>query len=94
MFHPTNICLKIFWQLGYKNEMLKNTQMNGKHVTRVLRLSRDQILQSFVFGLKPHTRNELEMQNVKTMEEYICKVKTIELKLRRSYKKILQSKLK
>jgi hypothetical protein len=61
-----------------------NTQYEWEALaTRVFDLSDDQLLQTYVHGLKPYIRDELEMHNITTMEKARCKEKTAKNKLKR-----------
>ena len=52
--------------------------------TRVLKLTNEQCLQTYVRGLKQYLRDELEMHNITTMEKERRKEKFIENKFKRS----------
>ena len=53
--------------------------------TRVPELTNDQRLQTYIHGLKPHIREELELHNTPTMGEERRKAKIIENKFKRSH---------
>ena len=52
--------------------------------THVPELAIDQRLQTYIHGLKPHIRDELELHNTSTMEKGRRKAKIIENKFKRS----------
>jgi hypothetical protein len=58
-----------------------NLSINGNILSRVFGLSDDQLLQSYIGGLKPHIQDELRLHEVTMVEIEIRKEKSIEEKL-------------
>ena len=56
-------------------------------MTRVSELTDNQRLQSYVYGLKPYIRDELELLNVSTLDKARRKAKIIEEKLKKTWNK-------
>jgi hypothetical protein len=53
--------------------------------TRVLGLSTECLVQSYITGLKPHIQNELKLHDITNMETTIRKARAIEKKLENHY---------
>ena len=87
-----NDLIKRFQGVGEKNFFSKITRLQQKKSfneytcewealsTRVLELTDDQQLQTYIHGLKQHIRDELELHNISTMEEAWRKERIIESK--------------
>jgi hypothetical protein len=61
-----------------KNDVYEYTHKLEALETRVLDLLDDQLVQIYVYGLKPYIREELEMCNIATMQKDRSKEKTTE----------------
>ena len=68
-------------RLQQKGDVDEYTDKWESLVTRVLKLTDNQRLQYYVYGLKPYIRDELELLNVSTLDKARHKEKIIEEKI-------------
>ena len=53
----------------------------------VPKLTNSQLLQTYVYGIKPYIRDELKLLNVSTLEKVRCKEKITEEKIKNTWNK-------